>query len=62
MIKQNKEESKQETVVPIGISSELADSLEVCANKLTAERKATKPPTSYPSKKDLSKFTVTSLV
>jgi hypothetical protein len=47
MIKQTKEESKQETVAPIGISSELADSLEACANKLTAERKATKPPTGY---------------
>ena len=62
MIKQTNEESKQETVAPIGISSELADSLEACANKLTAERKATKPPTGYPSKKDLSKFTVISSV
>ena len=36
----------------------MADSLEVCANKLTAERKVAKPPVGYPSKKDLSKFTV----
>ncbi len=36
----------------------MANKLEQCAEKLIADRKTAKPPAEYPSKKDLSKYSL----
>lgn len=36
----------------------MSEKLEACAEKLISERKSTKPPSEYPGKKDLSRYSL----
>lgn len=51
-----KEETKVNEQKPIGISAEIIAKLESTAEKLIHDRKQTKPPSDYTSKKEIGKF------
>lgn len=47
---------------PVGLSNVLVDKIVNLAEKLLTERKATKVPMEYPSKKDLSSYKISKVV